>query len=144
MEVPKASKRKLEIKEDDNNVAKKRKFNEPKQATIVEAKPSVEISVSNTTASHSQVLDTISFKINEVVWAKIRGFPHWPAKIKAFSNKMVVVVWFNDYRTTKLYRSQLYKFLPSFDEFAKKFNDHIGLEKAAKEGLIYFGSTLTK
>lgn len=40
----------------------------------------------------------IIFKPGEVVWAKIKGFAHWPAKIKSFpSGKMVIVVWFNDY-----------------------------------------------
>ncbi|XP_055326601.1 uncharacterized protein LOC129580316 [Sitodiplosis mosellana] len=82
----------------------------------------------------------IIFKVDEVVWAKIKGHPHWPARIKCFpSAKMAIVVWFNDYRTTKIYRTQLHKFLTNFDKFAVRFRDTIGLETAAKEGLIYYG-----
>lgn len=85
----------------------------------------------------------ISFKIDEVVWAKIKGHVHWPAKIKSFANsKMVIVVWFNDYRTTKIYRTQLFKFLNNFDEFAKRFDDTVGLKKAALEALSYYGTSV--
>lgn len=48
-----------------------------------------------TTASQ---LAIIEFQTNEIMWAKIKGFPAWPAKIISFpSNKMVLVLWFNDY-----------------------------------------------
>lgn len=91
------------------------------------------------------VIARIDNKIDEVVWAKIKGHTHWPAKIKAFpSSKMAIVVWFNDYRTTKIYRTQLFKFLVHFDEFSKKFDQIIGLETAAQEALIYFGQSLPK
>lgn len=200
-EVPKASKRKLENKQDDNKGVKRQKPNEPKEVRIVGLEPAkiqlpkntskasdapgidnpasnttnVLISVSNaqvtkiefeinevvkakqiSKASDALTIDNvltsgsdvqlaeIEFKINEVVWAKIRGYAHWPARIKAFSNKMVIVVWFNDYRTTKMYRSQLFKFLNNFDEFAKKFDSVVGLEKAAKEALIFFGTMLQR
>lgn len=85
----------------------------------------------------------IVFQVGEVVWAKIKGSAHWPAKIKSFpSSKMVIVVWFNDYRTTKIYRTQVFKFLTHFDTFAKSFDRVVGLKKAAQEGLIYYGSMI--
>lgn len=85
----------------------------------------------------------IEFKIGEIVWARIKGFPAWPARIKSFpSNKMAVVYWFNDYRITKLYRTQMYKFLNNFDEFSKKFGDTVGLETAAREALICYGNDI--
>lgn len=91
----------------------------------------------------TQTVARIEYKINEVVFAKIKGYPHWPAKIKRFdSNKMVTVVWFNDYRTTKIYKTQLSKFLVNFERLASTFDQHIGLKKAAHEGLIYFGCTM--
>lgn len=91
-------------------------------------------------AGNSKAIARIDFAIGEIVWAKIRGFPHWPAKVIAIPNdRMVLVVWFNDYRVTKIYRTQLFKFLKHFDEFAKKFDKHIGLESAAKEALICYG-----
>lgn len=52
---------------------------------------------------------------------------------------MAEVIWFNDYRKTKLYRSQLFKFTPNIDEFAKKFKGTAGLETAAKEALYSYG-----
>lgn len=87
------------------------------------------------------VVARIEYKIDEIVWAKIKGYPHWPARIKGFSGngRMVLVYWFNDYRTTKIYRTQLFKFLENFDEFAKKFDQTIGLKTAAQEALIIFG-----
>lgn len=90
-----------------------------------------------------KVIARIEFKINEVIWAKLRGFKPWPAKICSFpSNKMVEVIWFNDYRRTKLYKTQLFKFLQYFDEFAKNFSTTVGLETAAKEALIYYGQNV--
>lgn len=84
----------------------------------------------------------IEFRIGEVVWAKIKCFPAWPAKIKsAVSSKMVLVVWFNDYRVTKVYKTQLFKFLLNFDTFAKNFDNSIGLKTAAREALMYFGNS---
>lgn len=93
----------------------------------------------------SSTVARIDFKVNEVIWAKIKGHVHWPAKVKCFpSNKMVVVVWFNDYRTTKIYKTQMFKFLQNFDLYAKNFDSTIGLECAAKEALIYYGSNIFK
>lgn len=91
-------------------------------------------------AETSNAIARIDFAIGEIVWAKIRGFSHWPAKIKSIPNdRMVVVVWFNDYRITKVYKTQIFKFLMNYDEFAKKFGKVVGLECAAKEALICYG-----
>lgn len=85
----------------------------------------------------------IEFHINEIVWCKIKGCPHWPAQILAFpSNKMALVKWFNDYRQTKVYRTQLFKFLANFDQYALRFDDVVGLKTASREALIVFGQNL--
>lgn len=98
---------------------------------------------SQTSVDATKSVSKIDFKVKEIVWAKIKGSPHWPAEILAFTSaKMVLVKWFNDYRTTKIYRTQLYKFLTNFDEFAKRFDDTIGLRTAANEALICFGQSL--
>lgn len=86
----------------------------------------------------------IDFKIGEIVWAKIKGFPHWPCVIRAFHKNMAIVFWFNDYRQTKIYRTQLFKFLPNFDTFSKLFSQKIGLETAAKEALIAYGQQMAQ
>lgn len=100
-------------------------------------------SLAKSSIDQQKAVVKIEFCVDEIVWAKIKGFSHWPAKIRSFpSNKMAVIIWFNDYRKTKLYRTQLFKFLPNFDEFSKKFNDTVGLETAAKEALFCFGQNL--
>lgn len=88
---------------------------------------------------------TIDFRVGEVVWAKIRGYAHWPALIKSMpSNRTAEVTWFNDYRKTKLFRTQLFKFLTHFERFAVRFEDVIGLKTAAQEGLIYYGQQFNR
>lgn len=85
-------------------------------------------------------LDVVRFAIGEIIWAKIRGSPHWPAQIKSFpTHNTAEVLWFNDYRRTKVFRTKLFKFMPHFDEFAVKFQTSVGLETAAREALICFG-----
>lgn len=85
----------------------------------------------------------MDFKLNETIWAKIKGHPHWPAKIKSFpSHRMAGVVWYNDYRRTKVYKTQLFKFLTHFDQFAARFDDTVGLKAAAQEALICYGQNL--
>lgn len=62
--------------------------------------------ISQSTVLEPNAIVKIEFRIGEVVWAKIKGFPAWPAKIKSVvSSKMILVVWFNDYRVTKVYNS---------------------------------------
>lgn len=57
-------------------------------------------------ASYENAVAQIEFSIGDVVWAKIKESPHWPAKITAFtSQRMIEVHWFNDYRRTKIYRT---------------------------------------
>lgn len=83
-------------------------------------------------------LDKPLFAINEVVWGKLRGWPHWPAKVLSIVKRRFEVEWFNDYRRTKLYQSQMFKFVPSnFSVFAEKFPTTVGLEDAAAEAFVY-------
>lgn len=122
----------------------KSKSADSKEAMLV-ASSETAISEKTTDVTIQNQLQVIDFKIEEVVWAKIKGYPHWPAKIKSFpSNRTAEVVWFNDYRKTKIFRTQLFKFLPHFDTFAKKFDETIGLKKAAQEGLIIYGHSMNK
>lgn len=113
----------------------------PKMPTTADAqKVANEVQIES--SSSESTIARIDFKVNEVVWAKIKGSVHWPAKIKSFpSSKMVIVVWFNDYRTTKIYRTQLFKFLQNFDLYAQNFDNTVGLKTAAYEGLMYLGNS---
>lgn len=120
-----------------------RKFPKQKESVFPENSPiDLYMDVIHT---KEQTVAAIDFQIGEIIWAKLKGYPHWPAKIKSFPNsKMAVVVWFNDYRVTKMYKAQLYKFLINFDNFSKKFDQTIGLRTAAQETLIYYGNTISK
>lgn len=98
-----------------------------KTSSTCKTKPIVELAVA-----------VIPFKIGDVVWGKIQGWPHWPAKVTKIFPRQYEVEWFNDFRTTKLYRSQIYKFGPNFEIFADKFDSTAGLREAAEQALIFF------
>lgn len=136
-----SKKRKID---DDNNIEI---ATTPMRSDKVDQLNSIVIVPTNTAidkSSETQAISTIEFKVGEIVWARIKGFPHWPAKKESFpSRKMAQVVWYNDFRRTKLYRTQLFKFLKNFDEFAKRFDDTIGLETAAREALMCYGQEIT-
>lgn len=128
-------KRKQEVPSEIVNVSKKRKIsNEPLP------KISSQNVVTNSNISNEKTIMKIPFRIGEVVWCKIRGSSHWPARILSFDNRRYDVHWFNDYRRSKVFVSQLFKFEKYFHEFAKKFSSSIGLETAAKEAVIYLAS----
>lgn len=83
------------------------------------------------------------FQLNDIIWAKIRGHVHWPAKIKNIilsqsSLVMFEIVWYNDYRRSKIHRTQATKFLENFEKFATKFDEVIGLRTAAFEAMYEY------
>lgn len=80
------------------------------------------------------------FSVDDIVWAKLRGSPHWPARIVAIENGRFEIYWYNDYRKSKVNRSQLFKFHVNFDTFSKKGNSNVHLETAIKEALITLAS----
>lgn len=91
----------------------------------------------------SKAIVKMAFQIDDAVWVKIRGHPTWPAKIEKFHygrTLMVDVFWFNDYRRTKVFGSQLQNFLLNLQTYKHTFQNHIGLETAVKEAMIYLTS----
>lgn len=93
----------------------------------------------NKGAEEVKTICIIPFSVDEVIWDKIRGWPHWPCRILEIDTRRnrFKVYWFNDYRTTNLYRSQIFKFYANFDIFAEKFATTIGLKDAAREAMLY-------
>lgn len=90
-------------------------------------------------------LTLLGFSVGDIVWAKLRGSPFWPAKIERIYGtklQMVEILWFNDYRRSKVYKTQIEQFLPNFAKNSKLFKQHIGLETAAKEAVLYVASTM--
>lgn len=107
------------------------KMNSPVDSTGVE---NIELSTSKT-------VSVIEFSMDEVVFAKIKGYPTWPAKIVGFENKRCEIQWFNDYRRSKVFRSQLFKFNDAnVDKFSKA--KKLGVETAIKEAIVYSLSRL--
>lgn len=86
--------------------------------------------------STSNTVSVLEFELNEVIWAKIKGFTEWPAKIVGIEKNKYEIFWFNDYRRSKVFRSQIKKFNnENFEKFSK--NKRLGLEAAIKEAILY-------
>lgn len=119
-----------------------RQKNESKILSTVTAKPSSSKNFDKPGCSGDISTDdtNVEFTVGDVIWGKIRGFPHWPGKIEAIENGRFIVYWFNDYRRTKLSRNQMFTFYPHYDDFANKSGAKIELETAAKEALLYLTS----
>lgn len=99
--------------------------------------------IQTTMAQSSQIPTTvaiITFSPNEIVWGKIKGSVHWPAKIDRIINTargyMYEIRWYNDHRRTKVGKNQIFKFLPNFESFAVNFDKVVGVKAAALEAMI--------
>lgn len=124
------SKRKRDVESSKLTVSKKPKLSEDMQS------PNVEMNSIRNNPESENVLAIREFRLNEIVWGKIKGWPHWPCKIIQFNAKRYVVEWLNDYRTTVVFPSQIFKFMPNFQKFSAACPKSVGLETAVKEALI--------
>lgn len=104
---------------------------------VSDGESSKNLTVFNAESKPQTTIAEFQFSIGDVVWGKIRGWAHWPAQIIAIENRHYVVKWFNDYRTTKLFRSQIFTFYANFPLFAEKFDSVVGLKDAAHEAMVY-------
>lgn len=125
-------KRKSELAIDSQHVKKKKTV----KGTVIET---MDISSDD---SNPLTVAVMPFAVGEVIWGKLHGWPFWPAKILAINNQRIEVEWFNDYRTTKLFKSQICKFYTNYDVFSEKFDSTVGLKVAAMEALEYIASKL--
>lgn len=91
----------------------------------------------------SKTIAIQDFAINEVVWGKFKGWPHWPARVVAINTKKIEIVWFNDYRKSQMFRSQLFKFKSNFENFTKKCHTNAKLDTATKEAILYINSGMS-
>lgn len=136
--IPKL-KRKSDLESAKLNIPKKQKVAKesglPQTIEIVENVNEICKQVTKT-STENNVIAAVDFSLHEIVWGKIRGWPHWPARITSIEGRRYEVQWFNDYRNSKLFRTQLFKFYKNYDEFSKLFDQKIGLETAAKEAVI--------
>lgn len=91
----------------------------------------------------------LPFQTGEIVWGKINGWPHWPAKITKIilptSKRTPIryeVYWFNDYRYTKIFSSQSSKFYSNYDEYSAMGETRIGLKTAVREAVMHIAAKL--
>lgn len=134
----------IDILEDENDEIGQANVNEEEANKT--SKNDVTLPSVDEQSSGDQSLAIMPFSVGEVIWGKIRGWPNWPAKvIRIESNGRYEVEWFNDYRTTKLYKSQILKFYSNhFDLYASKCSTTVGLKIAIKEALIYISELIKK
>lgn len=89
------------------------------------------------------------YTLRQIVWGRIKGSVPWPAKIDriittAKGKLTYELLWYNDYRRTKVQRLQVFKFLENFDEFAKNFDSTVGLKTAAFEAMYEYRQRINK
>lgn len=122
---------------ENNNVAKRAKVERQTKSnkSNEQKRPGVE---------YQKQISEIEFKLKDIVWAKIKGFPAWPAIIKEIKYGQRIsfeIEWFNDYRRSTVNKTQMYNFCANFERFSVNFSKHIGVETAAKEALMYMASS---
>lgn len=116
--------------------SKKRKLDKNAISDIIPAE-----SANKKNEQGSMAVAEKDFIVGDIVWAKIKGHSHWPAKLTAQTSRLMVeVLWFNEYRRTKVYRSQLFEFIKNCEKFSGKFDSVIGLRTAVKEAMVCFGN----
>lgn len=83
---------------------------------------------------HGKTVAVNNFSVGTIVWCKIKGFRHWPARIVKLEGKKITVFWYNDYRISTVSILQLTPFV----KFCKKYSKSatISLSTAIKEALI--------
>lgn len=91
------------------------------------------------TEIHSNQLQIVQpdFSESEIVWAKLRGSPHWPAQVLSFINNKAEIFWFGDGRKSIVFTTQLFKFNSNLAEFSKKCNSNGKLLVAMNEAVCY-------
>lgn len=62
-------------------------------------------------SSGSNALAQIPYSVDEVVFTKLKGFPHWPSRILRSDKNKYEIYWFKDYRTSMVFHTQIFKFL---------------------------------
>lgn len=113
----------------------KQSSNSPKSLEIVNGTSKLKKSRKNRTKNCLQIQP--SFHVNELVWAKMRGFPYWPGVIENVTSKgQYNVHFFGDYTRSHISRNNIVHFLDGFEQYSS----HTGnakLLKAIKEARIF-------
>lgn len=112
----------------------------------------------------AEIGDYRVFVVGDLVWAKLKGWPAWPAKVGViyydflFSSKFLLLffsnfqvtkiitfqpfkveVWFfNDGRTANVFASQMEYLLPGMVINADKVRKNKAIHKAAKDAMIHY------
>lgn len=123
------------------------------ETTVAKAsEPSVSETQNNAEKNDVRIPLTIAvpeYTLRQIVWGRIKGSVPWPANIDRIittaKRKLTYeLLWYNDYRRTKVQRHQVFKFLENVDEFAKNFDSTVGLKTAAFEAMYEYRQRINK
>lgn len=125
VEIESGLKRKSYIKAANMTVSKKQKLSNETGLPLTEEILFVKSSNENDSEVNKLKVAEIEFSCDEIVWGKLRGSPHWPCQIISNLGRTFLVRWYNDNnRTSKLFRTQLFKFLPNFEKYIVRNFQH--------------------
>lgn len=79
----------------------------------------------------------MNFKVDDVVWAHLKGYSSWPGKIVDLSSSQAKVYWFADYRESLVPKSKLESFEKNIQKYKAAINSKPMLKKAAEEASIF-------
>lgn len=127
------AKRKSEVDVSSITIRKKQRISNQNHLPVTKQIPKNKNLNSNV---QSQTIAKLTYKLNEVVFAKIRGYPCWPARITSIDGRKYEIKWFNDYRSSKVFQTQLFKFIPYYNNFSEKISSNVQLNTAVSEALI--------
>ncbi|XP_063683280.1 hepatoma-derived growth factor-like [Bolinopsis microptera] len=58
-----------------------------------------------------------NYKVGDCVWVKLKGFPHWPARVDKIENKKYTMFYFGTHEVGKQKKNTLLPFAPYRDKF---------------------------
>lgn len=77
-----------------------------------------------------------SFRVNDLVWAYVRGFPYWPGVIEGITLKgKYTVHFFGDYTRSDIGRRNVISFYEGFEQYSNNFGN-VKLQRAINKARI--------
>lgn len=83
-----------------------------------------------------QLIRAYEPSIDDIVWAKMRGYCLWPAKVRSIEGNSVWLTFYGDYTSAKLNRQNVFPFEQCIRNFTPIDGKKLLLQKAVKEALF--------